>query len=149
MLDAQGRTRPATATLLPARLERLLRRFAKFGLVGITGAAANMGLFWLLSSVLHLHYLFAGAIAIEIALCSNYILNSSWTFADRRSRLVHLPEVLRYHTVSFGGMLINLAVLHLLAGLAGIRPAVANAAGIVLAAGWNFSLHLSWTWRRR
>jgi dolichol-phosphate mannosyltransferase len=129
--------------------ERLARRFGKFGLVGLSGVAVNLGLFWLLSTVLRLHYLFAGAVAIEVALCSNYILNSRWTFADRSGRLMHLPALVRYHAVSLGGMLINLVVLQLLAGGAGVRPALANVAGIALATGWNFSLNLGWTWRRR
>jgi putative flippase GtrA len=62
--------------------------------------------------------------------------------------VLHLPAMLRYHAVSLGGILINLLTLHILAGSVGVRPVLANATGIVLATGWNFSLHLSWTWRR-
>jgi putative flippase GtrA len=149
MLNAQGRSWLLPGGVLPAHVDRLVRRFAKFGIVGAIGAVLNLALFWVLSSVLHLHYLFAGVVAIEIALFSNYLLNSSWTFADRGGRVLHLPAMLRYHAVSLGGILINLLTLHILAGSVGVRPVLANATGIVLATGWNFSMHLSWTWRRR
>jgi putative flippase GtrA len=133
----------------PARLARVAQRFGKFALVGGVGVGVNMSVFWLLTAVLHWNYLVAGVVAIETALCCNYLLNSTWTFADRRTRLLHLPQAARYHAVSVGGMLINLGVLQLLAGPGTVPPSLANLAGIALATGWNFCLHLCWTWRRR
>ena len=81
-------------------------------------------------------------------MCSNYLLNHNWTFADRGSGVASLPRLARYHLVSFGGMLINLVILHLLAGYHGLAPMLANLAGIVVATGWSFSFSLLWTWRR-
>jgi dolichol-phosphate mannosyltransferase len=127
----------------------VVRRFSKFGIIGASGVAINMTIFWFLSSLLGLHYLLASPVAIEVALCNNYLLNNNWTFADRRSSFFSLAGLARYHVVSFGGMLINLVVLHILAGMMGINSLIANFASVAAAAGWNFSLHLFWTWRPR
>lgn len=131
-----------------AGLPRLARRFGKFGVVGLSGVGVNMAVFWLLFTRLHLHYLPSAALAIETAMCTNYLLNNNWTFADRRRHVFSVSGLARYHAVSFGGMLINLATLQVLAGWLGVAPMLANLAGIAVATGWNFSLNLFWTWRR-
>jgi dolichol-phosphate mannosyltransferase len=141
--------RTAYATWLAIKSFTVVPRLSKFAVVGASGIGINMASFWLLTSVLHLHYLPSGVLAIETAMCSNYVLNNNWTFADRRTARFSLSGLVRYHTVSYGGMIINLAVLHLLAGLLGVYPMLANVAGIGAASVWNFCLHLRWTWRRR
>jgi putative flippase GtrA len=126
----------------------LVSHFAKFALVGSSGVGVNMAMFWLLTGLLDVQYLLAGLVAIEVALCSNYALNNLWTFSDRRSgRAVGLKFV-RYHLVSIGGMLINLAVLRLLVELAGLIPMLSNLIGIGVATAWNFAVNFVWTWRR-
>jgi dolichol-phosphate mannosyltransferase len=118
-----------------------------FAIVGASGVAVNLAVFSLLTSVLGWHYLIAGALAIEVAMCSNYALNNNWTFTDRRRGRFGLASLARYHTVSLGGMLINLVVLHVLAGLFGFHMVLANLAGIALGTLWNFAANLGWTWR--
>jgi putative flippase GtrA len=44
-------------------------------------------------------------------------------------------------------MVINLAILHVLAGVLGAPSLPANLAGIALGTLWNFSANLGWTWR--
>lgn len=120
----------------------------KFGLVGASGVIVNLGIFTVLTVSFSLHYLVAGAIGIETALCTNYLLNNNWTFADRRTGFATMAGLARHHAVSVGGVLINVAVLHTLVGTFGVLPVLANLAGIVTATGWNFCLSLGWTWRR-
>jgi dolichol-phosphate mannosyltransferase len=125
----------------------LVRRFGKFGIVGLSGVVINTGLLWVLTHGLVLHYLVASPIAIEIAMCSNYLLNNNWTFLDRRAGFISWSGLARYHAVSLGGMLINIAILHGLVTWLGIAVLLANLIGIGVATLWNFSLSLGWTWR--
>ena len=126
----------------------LVVRFGKFGLVGATGVVINTSILWLLTHGLNLHYLVASPIAIETALCCNYLLNNNWTFLDRRAAgFVSWPGLTRYHAVSFGGMLINIGILHALVSGLGTPVIFANLAGIGVATLWNFSLSVGWTWR--
>ena len=123
-------------------------RFVKFGAVGATGVGVNMAIFSLLTTVLPLHYLVASACAIEIALCSNYLLNHNWTFADRSAGWADKKQFAQYHVVSIGGMLLNLAVLQTLVGMLGVLPSVANLCGIAAGTAWNFAINVHWTWRK-
>lgn len=132
---------------LPAALWPILARFARFAVVGATGTAINLALFWLLSHRLGLHYLPAAALGMEAGLLNNYVLNNNWTFSDRRRGVISLAGLLRYHALSAGGMLINFAILWALTDGFGMRPTLANIAGIPPATAWNFALSLCWAWR--
>jgi dolichol-phosphate mannosyltransferase len=125
-----------------------LRRFVKFALVGGVGVGVNMGIFWLLTAVLRTHYLVAGPIAIEAAICSNFLLNNSWTFADRQARRLEFATFGRYQLVTLGGMLINLGMLQVVSGLLGQPPMLGNLVGIVAGTCWNFVLSSRWAWAR-
>jgi len=125
----------------------LVRRFGKFGLVGATGVLVNTGVLWLLTHGLGVYYLVASPIAIEIALCCNYVLNNNWTFLDRRASFVAWPGFARYHAVSFGGMLINIGILHVLVSWLSVPVVPANLVGIGVATVWNFILSVGWTFR--
>jgi putative flippase GtrA len=123
---------------------RMIARLARFGTVGASGSVLNLTLFWLLTSRFGINHLLAGALAFEVALCSNYLLNHVWTFADRKSA----PRgLVRYQIAALGGLVISLGVLNVATGALGVSPLIANALGIAAAMGWNFSLSLGWTWR--
>ena len=138
---------PASELFARVTAHPLVRRFGKFGIVGASGVIVNTAILWLLTHGLTLHYLVASPIAIEIALCTNYVLNNNWTFLDRRAGFVNRGGLARYHAVSFGGMLINVAILHTLVSWLGMPVIVANLLGIGVATLWNFSLSVTWTWR--
>jgi dolichol-phosphate mannosyltransferase len=125
----------------------MVRRFGKFGIVGATGVVVNTGVLWLLTHGLGLYYLFASPVAIEIAMVTNYLLNNNWTFLDRRASFVAWPGVARYHAVSFGGMLINIGILHALVTWTNTPVVPANLIGIGVATIWNFILSIGWTFR--
>ena len=126
----------------------LLARIVKFGIVGSSGVLINMGVFWVLTAPLQVYYLIAAPCAIELALCSNYLLNHNWTFADRSVGMANTKQFAQYHAVSLGGMLINLFILQVLVGFLGVVPLAANLCGIVAGMAWNFSMNVQWTWRK-
>lgn len=50
-------------------------RIGKFGVVGGSGIVVNTAVFWILTSYLQLPLVVAGWLAIESALCTNFLLN--------------------------------------------------------------------------
>ncbi|HEY0706941.1 MAG TPA: GtrA family protein [Polyangia bacterium] len=87
------------------------RRFVKFGMVGATGVVVNLAVLWVLRR-LDVHTNVASAIAIEVSILSNFVINHLWTFKDRRglggpSIGQHLA---RFHLVSLGGGLIQFVI---------------------------------------
>jgi putative flippase GtrA len=129
------------------RYVRLARRFSKFALVGASGSAFNVALFWLLTEQLQLHYLVASALSFELAMFSNYLLNNNWTFADRKPGVFSLRGLLSYQVVALGSLGVTLVVVHVLVDVGGFYPAAANLIGIVCASAWNFCFNCLWTWR--
>jgi putative flippase GtrA len=130
------------------RIPPSLRRVGKFGFVGATGSCLNFILFWGLTALVGIHYLAASTGAFELSMCSNYLLNNKWTFADRSSGAFSLMGLGRYQIVSLGALLIHLGALRLLIGAFGVNPLAANLVAIGLGAVSNFALSTAWAWRR-
>jgi putative flippase GtrA len=81
----------------------LSRRFVKFGAVGATGVVVNLGCLAVLRKA-GVHTNMASAIAIELSILSNFLINHLWTFGDRRGHGPSLGQhLMRFHLVSLGG----------------------------------------------
>lgn len=122
---------------LPARLHALARRprLVKFGLIGATGVAVNLGLLWLLVRFTSLHYALASPLAIEASILGNYLGNRLWTWRDRR---VGWESLLHFHGVSLIGMLFQWITLVALVEFGELHYLAASLAGIGLGTAWNF-----------
>lgn len=57
-----------------------IKRLGKFNVVCLGGVAINMGVLWLLTNVLGIHYLLSNLIGIVVATLWNYIVNTWWTW---------------------------------------------------------------------
>lgn len=120
-----------------------LRRLATFCVVGGLGAAVNTAALALLHSGLHWPVAAASALATELAIVHNYVLNDRVTFG--------LPSLsasrfARFNMVSIGGLAVTVATVTLLSAATGMPVVVANLGGMVLALAWNFVANLRWTW---
>ncbi len=125
-----------------------LKRIIKFVAVGASGTVVNLGLLALLREGAGLHYLFSGAIAFEVSIVSNFILNDRFTFSDRRrTEGGFLGRLWRFNATSLGGFVIYLGILALLTEVVGLHYLVSAAVGIVAAFGWNFLVNSAWTWK--
>jgi dolichol-phosphate mannosyltransferase len=125
---------------------RLARRFLRFGLVGASGTAVNLTLFWGFTTLSRMHFLAAGPLAFELSFVSNYALHNAWTFGDRRSPFLS-STLLKSQIVAGGGLLINLAALYVFVSVLGLPSMLGNLSGVGLATAWNFCLSSCWTWR--
>ncbi|MDE3097569.1 MAG: glycosyltransferase family 2 protein [Chloroflexota bacterium] len=87
-------------------------RVWKFLLVGASGMAVNLGVLWLATSPLGLAPHAGWAAGVEASVLSNFWLNRSITWRDRRSRgrVLTLLEAARYHVACALGVTANLVV---------------------------------------
>ncbi len=135
-------------------------RFMKFAAVGLSGVAVNLGFLYVFAELLVLGETWSSALAIELSILSNFVLNNAFTFRDRNAdaRAGFLHRFGRYNLVSLVGLGIQLATA------AGMRAFLVWAlalpeigawrypsqlAGIALAMGWNFMTNFHWTWSQR
>lgn len=161
-LRQHGETKFGTAVILDylialidLRFGRLVSaQFVKYGLVGSTGMAVNL-LGYLGARLLGVPVLAAVLVGVEISILWNFFFNNFFTFrllSYRGRRL--LQGLAFFQLVSLHGLLVQLAVFHLLASRWPFHPMTfgealaADAFAIAVAAVGNYFLHANYTWRR-
>ena len=121
------------------------KTFIKFGIVGGTGVAVNLGSFqWLLD--LGVNKFIASPVAIEISIIWNFLLNNYWTFADRALYGRKRVRGIKFNLVSLLSLGVSYATFIALSLLLPQAPLVVlQACGIVPATLVNYSLNSYWT----
>lgn len=137
-----------------------VRRFIKFGLVGLSGVIVNLGFLWLLADKLQMRLVVAKAAAIELSIIWNFFLNDRYTFADRTdgAQSSTLGRLGRYNLIGLVGLGIQLGVSEgmdklFMMAFALTKPGawkyVSACGGIGVGMGWNFVSNFFWTWAQR
>ena len=120
-----------------------VRRWLKFNVVGAFGTAVQLGTLVLLKSALHMNYLLATALAVEISVLHNFVWRERYTWPDRalsgwRGRLKSLAAFhLTNGLVSIVG---NLLLMRLFVGQLRIPYFIANVVAIAMCGLANFAL---------
>jgi dolichol-phosphate mannosyltransferase len=152
-------------------------RFLKFCAVGASGVLVNLGCLGLFARAIGVQANLAAAMAIEISIITNFLINEAWTFRDRRAEGAFRRRLLRFHLVSLVGaalqwlvfVTLNAAIAAAFGGPAAsadagwlqrwvvgpvLDPAdvgdwvyVSQLAGIAIATFWNFFANFYWTWK--
>ncbi len=120
--------------------------FIKFSVVGATGVVVNEGLLIAFQSM-GVYLLLAGAVAIEVSILSNFVMNDLWTFKDRRSGHFAV-RLVKFNVLMLAGLVLNLAVLDVGTAYFGIAAAVANLVGIGAAFFLRYALSVKYAWMR-
>ena len=122
-------------------------RFIKFNLVGLTGVLVNEGLLVLLVYA-GFYYIYASAVAIEISILSNFVLNDFWTFRDRRHGRI-ATRLLKFNGLMLIGLAVNLAILYLGTDYLSVNYAVSNLVGIGVAFLVRYWLSVRYAWIKK
>ena len=155
---------PSAATTMVVPLSFLspaiwkeLKRFLKYGLVGVLGAVVDFGvlnalIFWAGWSSDSGKFM-ANLISTTVAIISNYIWNRLWTFPEARNQKKRV-QLVQFSVVALIGLVINTAIFYLtnqylferfLSETLAIQLAKATAIGIVMFC--NFGINRLWTFR--
>jgi putative flippase GtrA len=127
--------------ITPARRARVAR-ILKFACVGCIGVGINTGGLYIFSRWLGLPLVAASAIAVELAVISNYFLNARWTFAARAASFKRFGK---FNLASLLGLGLNVMIVWLLVRL-GIYFLAANLFGIMAGFASNYALSSFWVW---
>ena len=124
-----------------------LARFGKFIAVGLSGVVVNEGVLWLLTEFASLPYYVSAIFSIEASIISNFALNDTFTFTDRRAGQPFLSRLLKFNVTCLAGAGIQYGLLLLFTSVAGVPYLVSNLIGIIVAFLWNYFVNSIWTWR--
>ena len=138
-----------------------LKRFVRFGIVGIIGSVIDFGFLNLFTIVFKMPYVLSSVFSFSLAVINNFILNRIWTFsASRKDPL--LGQLIQFGIVSVIGLLIRTPLLawleKVLVPLAGklvpnlLTPTIVGhnvglAIGIGVVMLWNYFANRFWTFR--
>jgi len=117
----------------------MLRRWLKFNAVGAIGIVVQLAALAILKSLLHMEYLLATVLAVEIAVLHNFIWHQRWTWAERAGSAA--ARLVRFN-LSTGAVSIaaNLLLMRLLVGQLHVQYLLANMSSIAAASLANFLL---------
>jgi putative flippase GtrA len=120
----------------------------KFGLVGASGYVVNLIVFAILVNALGIHHLIGAVGAFCVAVTSNFLCNRHWTFEASTGHAG--TQAVRFFSISFAALLINLVALQLLID-AGLSALGSQALAVAIAMPFNFVGNKLWTfdWTRR
>ena len=115
--------------------------------MGLSGIGVNEGVLVLL--VLGgFYYIYASALAIEVSIISNFLLNDYWTFRDRRHG--HIAwRLLKFNGLMLIGLVVNLAILYAGTEYLGVNYALSNLIGIGSAFLLRYWLSIRFTWIKK
>ncbi|MDP6374954.1 MAG: glycosyltransferase family 2 protein [Pseudomonadales bacterium] len=125
------------------------KTFVKFALTGLSGVFVNLGCFHALFTT-GVHRFLASAVAIEVSILSNFLINNYWTFRRRDVAGPIGVRGLKFNLVSLLTLGISFSTFVALDTLFPDNPPVWHqAAGIVPGAVVNYFANSYWTFRPR
>lgn len=138
--------------LVTLRLARWpIARFLRFGVVGLSGVFVDMGIFYLLRTVLGLALTRSAILSSEVAIINNFLWNDFWTFRDISQRQPgnrkRLKRFLKFNLVCLAGLILNVLIVNLLFNVFHVNEYLAKLFAIVIITLWNFWINLKLSWR--
>ena len=122
-----------------------LRRWLRFNMVGAIGMVVQLASLAVLGRMMHGHYLWASAMAVELAVLHNFAWHVRYTWSDRREVSSARMQLVRFHLsnglVSLVG---NVALMRLLVQGAHLSLVIANLIAIICCSVVNFCVGDRW-----
>lgn len=131
-------------------------RWLKFNFVGGIGIGVQFAALFLFKGVLHLHYLVATVLAVEVAVIHNFIWHEQVTWADRtmadrtiKGRRNSLARLVRFNLANGAvSILGNVTLMTVLVNWGHLHYLVANAIAIALCSVANFVVSDTWVFEK-
>jgi len=121
-------------------------QFVKFCMVGLTNLAVYLAVYWILTRLVHLHYIIASIGGFGVAVTWSFFINRKWTFKHEIGN--SKKQYVTFFTANVISMCVNLVLLTFFIEILHIYDLYAQLIGSVIVAFFNFGLNRFWTFRR-
>lgn len=136
---------------LSRRFDFPIGRFIRFGFVGLTGLAVDMGMLYVLYDLLGVGLTRSLIVAAELAILNNFFWNDRWTFKDlskrQRAWKPTLKRLLKFNIICLMGLILKVLIANLLFNGLLLNAYLANFVAIAIVTVWNFWINLKLNWR--
>jgi len=133
-----------------------VRRMVRFGFVGACGTLVNLATITFLIRVVRWPAILSDAIAIEVSIVANFLLNYFYTFRAsiiapsrgyKDSTRIVLLKLLRFNGVMLGGAGISFVTFIYCYRSLDLSFVIADLLGIIVAMVWNYWLNVRVVWK--
>ncbi|GAB4236856.1 MAG: glycosyltransferase [Stanieria sp.] len=128
-----------------------VKRFLRFGVVGFSGVFVDLGVFYVLRTVLGFALTRSAILSSEVAIINNFLWNDLWTFGDISSRQKgmgkRIKRLLKFNIVCLTGLILNVLIVNFLFNILGVNEYLAKLIAIAVVTFWNFWFNLKLSWR--
>ncbi len=128
-----------------------IKRFLRFGVVGFSGVFVDLGIFYVLRTLLGLGLTRSAILSSEVAIINNFLWNDLWTFGDiasqQRGWRKRIKRLLKFNIVCLSGLVLNVLLVNLLFNVLGVNEYIAKLMAIAAVTLWNFWFNLKLSWR--
>jgi dolichol-phosphate mannosyltransferase len=136
---------------LKQKLRLPIKRFVRFGLVGLSGVFVDMAVFYLLRTQLGLGLTRSTILSAEVAVVNNFLWNDLWTFGDisgkQKGWRKRIKRFIKFNIICLMGIILNALIVNLLFNAFGMNEYVAKLIAIAAVTLWNFWINLKLSWR--
>jgi putative flippase GtrA len=124
-------------------------RLRRFFFVGTAAAGVQTALLWVFVEYLDLWYVVAAAVAIEITIILQYVLNNSWTFRPSKHTTLRSygTGLVKTNIVRGTAIPLQTALLYALVTWGDVMYLLANLGAIFVTGIYRYYLDSRWTWR--
>ena len=123
-------------------------RFARFGVVGLTGLVVNTLVLALLTDVAGLFYLVSAVIATQASTLWNFCFTELWVFSDRDHKRGRATRMALFFLMNNAALALRGPLLVLLTSGLGIHYVVSNVISLVGLTLVRFALADTWIWAK-
>lgn len=127
-------------------MNKTVKQFIKFGIVGTSSAVVDLGILNLLVLVFGVNVYAASTISFILAVTNGFIWNRLWTFQSQGKRNVQYGM---FMTVNLAGLGLNLLIMYGLIHYLGLWYNYAKVIAILLVLFWNYSGSKYWVFKDR
>ena len=119
-----------------------LRKFIKFGMVGVLNTGFDFGVYIGLTRLIPFfgtHYVVANTISYSLATVNSFFINKNWTFRDKEGKF--LKQYPKFLLIQLIGLIIANIIIHIGVEVFGLYDIIAKVLSVIVTMFWNFFLN--------
>ena len=128
-----------------------LSRLIRFVIVGLSGVFVDLGVFYILHTLLGWVLTSSAILSTEVAIINNFFWNDVWTFGDisvqQELGNQRLQRFFKFNLICFFGLIFNTLIVNFLFYKFDINEYKAKVIAIICVTLWNFLLNWKINWQ--
>ena len=101
-------------------------RFAKFGLVGLSGYVVNTAALAVFTDIIGIHYLGGATLATQVSTTWNYVFTDGWVYGAATPARAHVRRFGLFWMMNNGALLLRLPMIWALTEVLSVHHLISN-----------------------